>query len=109
MEMKAFYKCTGLGVLCGLVGKARQAFYEYRWRAEKALFEDAIIVDLVKREHRVAKRVGGKKLFLTLKKALPRHGITIGRDRFLDALRDNGLLVKRRRRRAHWKMLWQKE
>lgn len=99
MEMKAFYKCTGLGVLCGLVGKTRQAFYEYKRRIEKAQFEDAIIVDLVKKERRIAKRVGGKKLFLILKKALSEHDIKIGRDKFLDILRDNGLLVKRRRRR----------
>jgi len=102
--MKAFYKSTGLGVLCGLVGKTRQVFYEYKWRAEKARFEDAIIVDLVKKERRIAKRVGGKKLFLILKKTLLKHDITIGRDKFLDVLRDNGLLVKRRRRRARTTM-----
>ena len=48
--MKAFYKTTGLAVLCELVGKTRQAFYEKKWRNEKIQFEDAIIVDLVKKE-----------------------------------------------------------
>lgn len=97
--MKAYYTNTGLGVLCGLIGKTRQAFYEASWRKEKTQFEDAIIVDLVKRERRIAKRVGGKKLYLILKAELVEHKISIGRDKFLDVLRVNGLLVKRRRRR----------
>jgi len=102
--MKAFYKDTGLGVLCELVGKTRQAFYEKKWRDEKLQFEDAIIVDLVKKERVVAKRVGGKKLFRILKSALLKHQITIGRDKFFDVLRDNDLLVKRRRRKVQTTM-----
>ncbi len=62
--MKAYYKDTGLGVLCRLVGKTRQAFYECTWRKQKVQFENGIIVDLVKEERRIAKRVGGKKLYL---------------------------------------------
>ena len=102
--MKAYYKDTGLGVLCKLVGKTRQAFYEGKWREEKNQFEDAIIVDLVKTERKVAKRVGGKKLFLILKAELLGHKISIGRDKFLDVLRDNDLLVKRRRKRIQTTM-----
>jgi len=97
--MRAYYKDTGLGVLCGLVGKTRQAFYEASWRKEKIQFEDAIIVDLVKRERRIAKRVGAKKLYLILKEELKVHKIEIGRDKFLDVLRVNDLLVKRRKKR----------
>ena len=97
--MRIYYKGTGLGVLCGLIGKTRQAFYEARWRKEKTKFEDAIIVDLVKRERRIAKRVGAKKLYLILKEELKAHKIEIGRDKFLNVLRANDLLVKRRKKR----------
>jgi len=102
--MKSYYKATGLGVLCGLVGKTRQAYYEYSWRREKTQFEDAIIVDLVNRERRVAKRVGAKRLHLILKTELESHDILIGRDKFLEVLRGNDLLVKRRRRHANTTM-----
>lgn len=102
--MKSYYKATGLGVLCGLVGKTRQAYYEYSWRIEKAQFEDAIIVDLVKRERRIAKRVGAKRLHLILKIELESHGILIGRDKFLEVLRVNDLLVKKRRKHANTTM-----
>lgn len=102
--MKAFYVNTGLGILCGLVGKTRQAYYEAQWRGEKIQFESSIIVDLVNRERKVAKRVGGKRLYLILRAELELHGIQIGRDKFLTILRDNDLLVKRRRRRIQTTM-----
>lgn len=102
--MKSYYKATGLGVLCGLVGKTRQAYYEHSWRNEKIQFEDAIIVDLVKRERRIAKRVGAKRLHLILQLELESHGITIGRDKFLEVLRANDLLVKRRRKHVNTTM-----
>ena len=104
MEMKAFYKNTGLGVLCELLGKTRQAHYEKKWRNEKLQFEAVIIVDLVKKEREVAKRVGGKKLFRILKTTVLKHQISIGRDKFLDVLRVNDLLVKRRRKRVQTTM-----
>lgn len=97
--MKEFYKDRGLGILCGLAGKSRQAFYAYTNRLEKAQFDSAIIVDLVTRERQVAERVGGKKLYSILKKELKSHNIDLGRDKFLEVLRENDLLVRRRRKR----------
>lgn len=98
--MKAFYKTDGLSVLCGLFGKSRQAFYEQKWHEEKELFRDAIIVDLVKHERLIARRVGGRNLYQILKPDLEARQVHIGRDRFFNVLRENGLLVKRRRRRT---------
>ncbi len=98
--MKAFYKTVGLRVLCDLFGKSRQAYYEQRWHEAKERFQDAIIVDLVKHERRVARRVGGRNLFLILKPSLEARQVFIGRDRFFEVLRQNDLLVKRRRRRT---------
>lgn len=98
--MRAFYKTAGLAALCALFGKSRQAFYEQKWHEEKALFEDAVIVDLVRNERRIARRVGGRNLYLILKPELNARQVQVGRDRFFAVLRENGLLVKRRRRRA---------
>ena len=98
--MRAFYKSAGLAALCALFGKSRQAFYEQKWHEEKALFEDAVIVDMVRNERRIARRVGGRNLYLILKPELNARQVHVGRDRFFDVLRENGLLVKRRRRRA---------
>lgn len=97
--MKAYYKHVGLATLCGLVGKTRQAFYDADQRKEREIFDTSIIVALVKRERKIAKRVGGKRLLLILKENLLMHGIKIGNQKFMDILRANDLLVKRRKRK----------
>lgn len=88
----------GLKRLCGLFGKTRNAFYDRWQRQESALFEEALIIDLVKTYRAVLPRVGGAKLLLMLSKDLEAHKISIGRDSFFDLLRRNDLLVKRKRR-----------
>jgi len=45
-------------------------------------------------------RLGGRKLQYMLAPLLEQHNISIGRDKFFDILADNGLLVRRRKRRA---------
>lgn len=97
--MKAYYQHVGLEILCGLVGKSRQAFYDKKQRKEQEQINATIIVDLVKRERKIAKRVGAKKLLLILKEELFEHGIQLGNQRFLDILRANDLLVHRKRRK----------
>ena len=97
--MKVVYKDVGLGVLCGLIGKTRQAFYDKKNRKEQHLLDASIIVDLVERERKIAKRIGGKKLHLILKQELLEHGIDIGVQKFMDVLRSNDLLVNRRSRK----------
>lgn len=96
--MKSYYTKASLSLLCALLGKTRQAYYETNWRKAKMEFNASVIVELVRRERKVAKRVGGKKLYRILKDELLRNDITIGRDLFLGVLREHGLLVKRRRR-----------
>jgi transposase InsO family protein len=98
--MKAYYKAVGLAVLCALFGKSRQAFYEQKWQEEKELFQAAVIVDLVRKERQIARRVGGRNLYRILKSELAARQIQVGRDRFFEVLRQNDLLVKRRRKRT---------
>lgn len=97
--MKAYYRHIGLGVLCGLVGKTRQAFYEKTQRKEQEKFDASIIISLVKRERKIAMRIGGKRLLEILREELLMHGIKIGNQKFMDILRANDLLVKQRKRR----------
>lgn len=97
--MKAYYKDIGIGTLCGLIGKSRQAFYDTNWRAEKEKFNASIIVDLVKRERKIAKRIGGRRLLKILKPELLEHGIKIGLHSFMNVLRANDLTLKKRKRK----------
>jgi len=92
--MKSYYNSIGLGVLCKLIGKTRQAFYKSRSRKERQLFDASIIVALVVRERQTAKRVGSRRLLLILAAELEAHKIKIGRQKFIEVLRENDLLVK---------------
>ena len=40
--MKAFYQDFGLEVLCGLLGKTRQAFYDHRRRQDRQMFNGSV-------------------------------------------------------------------
>ena len=96
--MKEYYPSIGLKRLCRLFGKTRQAFYDHAQRSESTLFEEALIIDLVKSWRQILPKVGGAKLLLMLKDDFAAHKIAIGRDSFFDLLRKNDLLVKRKRR-----------
>jgi putative transposase len=61
--------------------------------------EEAIIINRVKELRRQMPRLGGRKLQYLLSPLLVQHGIDIGRDKLFDILADNGLLVRRRKRR----------
>jgi putative transposase len=98
--MKEYYSSVGLKRLCGLFGKTRQAFYDHAQRKESALFEEALILDLVKSYRSILPKVGGLKLLHMLKDDFAAHKIMIGRDSFFDLLRNNGLLIKRKPRYA---------
>ena len=52
---------------------------------------------LVKEERSILKESGGKKMYYRLKGRIKEMGIKMGRDKFLNLLKDNGLLVKRKK------------
>ncbi len=102
--MKDLHPQVPLGRLCGLFDKSRQAFYQ----RQQVIYERALEEHLVlSQAHSIRKRqprIGCRKLLVKLEE----KGIEIGRDALFDMLRDNGLLVRRRRNGArttnssHW-------
>lgn len=66
-----------------------------------------ILLQMITNERVLMPRLGGRKLLVKLKSRLPDE-LQLGRDRFFDFLRDNQLLVRRRRNRIrttfsnHW-------
>jgi len=96
--MKAFYQETGLGVLCGLLGKSRQAFYDHQWRADQQALNEGLVVDLVRHQRKDTPGAGGRKLFHVLQEHWQGHGIHLGRDQFFTILRHHELLIRRRKK-----------
>ena len=106
--MRSFYKAQPLGVLCDLLGFSRQAYYGRLWQKESERFEGALMLGLVNEVRSEQPRIGGRKLFFLLQAAFLMHGLKIGRDKFFDFLRQEGLMMRVVRKRAqttqsrHW-------
>jgi putative transposase len=89
--------------LCGLFGKTKQAYYkQVSSSADKAL-EEAMVIEMVNkiRKRAKTKRWGGRKLHSLIKEELSGFSMKIGRDKLFDLLRENGMLVKSRKRRYY--------
>jgi transposase InsO family protein len=87
--------------LCTAFEITRQALYKRRRVQAVEQLHEHLIVKRVHEVRRRMPRVGGRKLYHMLRTDLQRmHAKTLGRDKFFDVLRRNGLLVKRRKKYA---------
>lgn len=83
--------------LCSLLGYSRQAYYKHlRMREKEALRQD-LLIQQVLIIRKTQKRIGARKLFFMLQQFMKEHNNMMGRDSFFDMLRDNNLLMRRRR------------
>ena len=96
--MKRHYIAVGLGKLCRLFGKSRQAFYDHSWRRSDDQIQEALIIDLVRSVRKTLPKVGAVKLLYILNNDFTAHKIFIGRDSFFKLLRKHNLLVKTKKR-----------
>lgn len=97
--MKEVHPKENMGALCGLFGVTRQAWYQHQKHEGQQALEHEVVLKIVK-EFRIAQpKVGVRKLYLHLVEPLLRHGIEIGRDALFDLLRQQGMLVRRRKRK----------
>jgi transposase InsO family protein len=85
--------------LCRLLGYTRQAYHKRRSRSEREAIKAELVIQEVLRIRSVQKRIGVTKLHHMLEGMRVEHGIKMGRDQFNAVLRDEGLLVRRRRTR----------
>ena len=84
--------------LTEVFGKSRQAFYQMEKRPTREMIDNEILLVDVKCLRREQPRLGTRKLYHLLAETQQMNGIKIGRDKFFTMLRDNNLLVKRRRK-----------
>ena len=93
-------RARSLSLLCRLLGYSRQAYYQRLRERERDEFAAMVVVTEVVKIRTQQKRIGVRKLHYILGAFLAQHSIVMGRDAMFDVLRDNGLLVRRRKRRA---------
>ncbi len=86
-----------LRTICNKVGMSRQNYYKERKRHRKKEIDTNLMIELVKNERRQQSRLGGRKVLNLIKRNLNDSGISIGRDRFFNVLRENGLLIEKKK------------
>lgn len=87
-----------MGTLCRAAGMTRQNYYHQRHVREKALIDEALVVELVRGERQRQPFLGGRKLWYMLEEEFRAAGVTLGRDRFFGVLKRHKLLIPRRKR-----------
>ena len=88
----------GLRGLCRLLGYSPQAYYQYQRLSFKRRLGEDLLLGQVLAHRRLQPRLGGRKLHEMLLPCMEDHDLYMGRDQLFDLLRENGLLVKKRRR-----------
>lgn len=96
-----------MDALCDLFGKSRQAYYQHSKYIYKEEAKTEILLQLVEKERKLMPRIGGRKLLHLIQPRLSAD-LYLGRDSFFEFLRDQGLLIRKRRYRVrttysnHW-------
>lgn len=98
--MKSLYPHMGLHRLCLLFGYSRQSYYKHLRAEDRHAFTSALIVSLVKDKRQQMPGIGAKKLYFLLSEQIQQHQLKIGRDVFMQILRENDLLIRRRKKRV---------
>ena len=68
---------------------------------ENKALNEHLIVELIKKKRKIWKKGSGRNLLQSLQTDFENHSINIGRDRFFDLLRENGLLMKNKKRKTN--------
>lgn len=82
-----------VAALCMRVGMSRQNYYAARRLRQRRQIDEAMILELVRRERRIQPRLGGRKLLHLLRAELKEAAVDVGRDRFFELLAEADLLV----------------
>lgn len=66
---------------------------------EAKKLNEQLIIELIKKKRKLWKKGSGRNLLGSLQSDFQEHSINIGRDKFFDLLRENGLLMKNKKRK----------
>jgi putative transposase len=83
--------------VCARFGISRQAHYQKRARELQRTQDEEIFLELVRQIRRKHPRMGARKLHKRINAMLAFEGQQIGRDRLFELLRDENLLVQRKK------------
>lgn len=82
-----------VSAVCRRVGITRQNYYARRKRRQRRQVDASLVIALVVAERQLQPRLGTRKLYFMLQPKLVAAGVVLGRDRFLEVLRAQALLL----------------
>jgi putative transposase len=88
---------ASISEICSCFSLTRDAYYKFFKRNKKRDTVASKVVKLVKEERKDQPRVGGKKLYESLHPLFKLEGLKVGRDKLFDILREEDMLVKRKK------------
>ena len=83
-----------------MLGKTKQGYYKQIYRIEQDRMDELLVLELINAKRELWKKGSGRNLHASLAEDFSKHKIKLGRDKFFDLLRSNGLLMSRKRRRT---------
>ena len=83
-----------VAAMCKHVGMSRQNYYKARKIRQRREVDEGLVKQLVQAERAVQPRLGGLKLHRMLREELAGEGVCLGRDRFFEVLKRQGLLLE---------------
>ena len=84
--------------ICAKCGKSTVAYYKGRKAREKSACQEDAILLLARRERVVNPMAGCEKVLYAIRPAMAESGITMGVNRFYDLMRENDLMVPKRKK-----------
>src|SRR5438132_4305672 len=96
--MKMQSSARGLRGFCRLLGHSPQAYYQNQKLSGKKSLEADLLIQQVLYHRTFQPRLGCRKLHEMMEPFMDGHDMYIGRDMLFDLLRENGLLIVKRRR-----------
>lgn len=97
--MKEAHSQIGLSRMCWLFGITRQGYYKHFYSTNLKQKQTDIVLKLVCGIRSTHPKLGCRKLYHLLKDELQALNIKVGRDLLFDLLRDNNLLIRKRKRK----------
>lgn len=97
VDNKHKYSNFTISEICAPFGLKRDAYYKYLKRYDEKVQINKEVVALVKEHRKYLPREGGRKLYKKLNPVFANLGIKIGRDSLFTILRNNDMLVKRKK------------
>ncbi|WP_426671961.1 IS3 family transposase [Mucilaginibacter sp. McL0603] len=88
----------GVGPLCRLFGKSRQAYYKKEWHLSDVEQVELIVLELIAIVRRELPGLGLHKLYKCIYQPLRTNNIKMGRDKLNTLMRSHGLLIVIKRR-----------